>query len=43
MVIEDRRNNERPIENPGDEESVLEFRELVAEAAMRRVVEEPFR
>lgn len=43
MVIQHRRHNQRPVENAGHEDSVLELHELVAEAAVGGVPEEPVR
>ena len=43
VVVENRRHDERPIEDPGDQYGVPELRELVAEAAVGREAEELFR
>lgn len=42
MVIENRRNNQGPVQYRRDQERVFELGELVAEAAVGSVVEELF-
>lgn len=41
VVIQDRRHDQGPIEDGGQQDGVLELRELVAEAAVRSVPQKP--